>query len=68
MTKRANLNSMVCPIPFSILWVIDNVLIIFFTLFSNSGILEGRFRIGWDCQLEYLNFSGIMYYDNIRSG
>ena len=65
VTKRANFNSMVSGIPFSILQVIDEVLIIFFTLFSNSGILEGRFRIGWDCQFEYLNFSGTMYHDNI---
>ena len=67
MTKRANFNSMVSCIPFSILQVIDQVVIIFFTLFSNSGILEGRFRIRWDCQFEYLNFSGTMYYDNIWS-
>ena len=66
---RANFNNMVGCISFFILQVIDRVVIIFFTLFStNSGILEGRFRVGWDCQFEYLNFSGTMYYDNSWTG
>ena len=56
---------MVCRIPFSNLQVIEKFVIIFLTLFSNSGILEGRFRIGWDCQFEYFNFSGTTHYDNI---
>ena len=61
VTKRANFNSMVVVFHFLSFRSLRGSYNLF-TSFFNYGILLGRFRIGWDCQLEYLNLSGTMYY------